>query len=496
MRRNRMERTIRGPGMNNMMPYEPPKYPFDAFHTVLRNTAYEILDNIQAPDALIGMSLSAAITAALQGRVNIKLPTGQIRGVSLNFLSIAESGERKSTVDGLAFAAMYERDIRAAEAHQGFLFDYQVALQRWTFQQKRLTHRLNKADRAGEDVEAILAEMTAQAKSKPKKPRLRCYMRQNITPRAIMDALEGDGESIAIATDEGQVMFRSGAMAELGILNKAWDGARLMTLDRADMDHLLVMNPRVTINIMTQKKILMEYLEKHGETARGSGHWARYLVGWPTSTQGERYVPDHELVWRHLPLFQERINTLLDQHDAMMASGKVHRELLEFSEEAKMRWFSLARETEWMLRPGDYLHDINDFASKVMEILGRLAAVFHYFNGEQGKISLDTLERPMTIVIWHVDEYKRLFSPAFVMPQDQVDANELALHLRKNIWGGYGSGSWVAKNHLLNGGPVRNARRLNAALRILEEKGAVRIGPAPKSRRLYVDLNDAFFGSF
>src|SRR3546814_11555916 len=68
----------------------------------------------------------------------------------------------------------------------------------------------------------------------------------------------------------------------------------------------------------------------------------------------------------------------------MYASGKVERDPVEFSDDAKARWFAQASKTEWMLRPGDYLHDITDFGSNAMEIVARLAAVMHYFGGAQG----------------------------------------------------------------------------------------------------------------
>lgn len=186
---------------------------------------------------------------------------------------------------------------------------------------------------------------------------------------------------------------------------------------------------------------------------------------------------------------------LLDQYDTVVATGTVCREQLEFSEDAKARWFSLARETEWMLRPGDYLHDINDFASKVMEILGRLAAVFHYFSGETGLITLDTLERAFAVMIWHVDEYKRLFSPEFVMPQDQIDARSVVSYLRRFVWRGTGSASWIAKNDLLRNGPLRSRDRLGAALHVLETDRAIWILAGQKNRRRYVHLNDPFFAS-
>lgn len=474
---------------------DPPKYPFHAFNMLIRNTADEIHRNIQAPDALIGMALIAGMAIVSQGLIEVKLPTGQKRPTSLNLIGIAESGERKSTIDALVFAPLYEHDRLKAMAFKAELNTYQLMRELWEAKNHGLRNRFVKAVRKEEAVDAIEMEMAEHAKLKPTKPRLRRFMRQNITSRALMDALQGDGESIAVATDEGQVMFKSDAMAQLGFLNKAWDGAPMLTLDRADMDHVLVMSPRVTISIMTQKSVLQAYLQKHGDIAKGSGHWARYLVGWPASTQGHREVNSGELVWDFLPTFQARMTELQCKYDEVIESGEITRELVEFSEDAKERWFELAQQTEWMLRPGDYLHDINDFASKVMEILGRLAAVMHYFNGEDGRISLDTLERAVTIMSWHVDEYKRLFSPQFTLPKEQVDAQKLAEYLRDNIWEGPQRNTFVPKSYFLHHGPAQNRARLNAAVSILEGLKAIWVVTETGSRRLLLQLSNNYFAS-
>jgi hypothetical protein len=440
------------------------------------------------------MGLIAGMATACQGLFDVKLPTGQCRPTSLNLIGIAESGERKSTVDGLVFAPLYERDCRKAKAFQAELDNYQTERELWEAHGQGLRNRLAKAVSKGESTEAIQAEMAHHAKLRPKKPRLRRFMRQNITPRAIMDALHGDGESIAITTDEGQVMFKGETMSQLGLLNKAWDGAPMLTLDRADFDHVLVMNPRVTISVMTQKSVLQAYLARHGEIAKGSGHWARYLVGWPDSMKGFRSVNTDELLWESLPLYQARMQELLEKYDSITASGEPKREVVEFSEDARARWFDLARQTEWMLRPGDYLHDIHDFASKIMELLGRVAAVFHCYNGEEGKVSLDTLERAFRVVQWHLEEYKRLFSPQFALAQDQIDAQAVFKYLRDSVWRGPRSDTHVPKNHVRQYGPVRDRDRLNAALRILEAQQAVWIVVAARGKQRFIRLSDWAFG--
>lgn len=147
-----------------------------------------------------------------------------------------------------------------------------------------------------------------------------------------------------------------------------------------------------------------------------------------------------------------------------------------------------------MLGHGGYLSDITDFASKVMEIAARLAAAMHDFGGEGEDISLDTLERAFVIVVWHIEEYKNLFSPQSLTRQEDEDARQLTQYLRERVWSGPGMNSFIQKNHLLRNGPLRNRIRLNAALDLLGQRAALWIGQGcPPDKRLYVCLNDLHF---
>ena len=473
--------------------FAPPPYPMGAFLVVVRDAGFELQRNVQAPDAMIGMSLIGAITMACQGLIEVKLPIGQIRPVTQNLLVIGESGERKSAVDGRVFEPFRDADALVEKSHEDALEAYRVERDWWQTVNNSIRREIDKAFRDNEGMGEAKAKLAAHAKLKPKKPKLRTKVRSDITQRAIMDALEGDGESIVIMTDDGESLFKGGAMGNLGVLNRLWDSPKSLPLDRAEQEHVAVLNPRVSIWIMTQEEVLKHYCEKRGKLAKGSGHWARYLVGYPLTTKGTRWVAPDELVWEYVPKFHVRVRELLVQFQDMVASGKVEREIVEFSEDAKVRWTQQANNTEWMIRPGEYMSDIDDFASKTMEIIARLAACMHYFAGDGGKISLDTLERAIDIVGWHVDEFKRLFAARPVMPQEQMDAYDVAVWLRTRIWRGWGSQSWVAKNQLLQYGPVRNRNRLNAALAVLSDQFAVWLGQNPKNKQWFVNLYDKFF---
>ena len=479
--------------MTTLVGRAPSPYPLNQFLVVARDAGTEIARNVQAPDALIGMSLINAISMACQGLIDVRLPTGMVRPVSQNLLIIAESGERKSTVSSLLFAPFREADTEAVATHKEKKEAYRVELDAWEAKNKGLRSAIARAISRGHDSDELEARLLEHGRRKPIEPRLRYFMRQEITGKAITEALVGDGESIAISTDEGHVLFRSEAMSHLGLLNRLWDSPGVLMRDRAD-ENLMAMNPRVSVSIMTQHEPLKAFLDRKGSVAKGSGHWARYLVGWPQSNMGFRQVSGEEPTWEYLPVFQKRIRTLLDRYRTMIESGSVERELIEFSLDAKSRWVELARETERLLRQGEYLSDINDFAAKVMEILARLAAAMHYFAEEAGPISVDTLNRAFEIVKWHEREYKYLFSPETAAPQDLVDARAVAHYLKTRVWGGLYSDTWVPRNQVLRNGPIRNRDRVHAALSLLQTRGAICIGTGPVDRKCYLQLINHFFG--
>src|SRR5690606_26581474 len=161
-----------------------------------------------------------------------------------------------------------------------------------------------------DDIEQLREELIRHGAREPAKPVLSRIVHQNITERPLMESMQGDGKSIAILSDEGEIVLKGGAMNKFGTLNKAWDGAKTLTLDRAD-DSIVVNNPRLTISMMVQERVFREFMNKRGEVARGSGHLARYLVAWPASTQGFRFMSLEEPVWEQLPRFHQRVSELL-----------------------------------------------------------------------------------------------------------------------------------------------------------------------------------------
>lgn len=469
----------------------PPPYPFSEFHLVIRDAAEEVWRNTQAPDALIGMELLADMAVSAQGLYDVRLPTGQLRPLSLNCLVVADSGERKTGVHSLVAEPLYAFDVEQMKKYETDAAEYELQSRIWKSIEAGLRRQLTKLAQEGHPLDEVRRQLTDHAASKPVKPRARRLMRQNATDRAIMDSLEGDGESIAFISDEGEIIIKGGALNLTGVLNKAWDGAAMLTLDRSDGVNVIARNPRVTVSYMVQRRVLKELLDRRGDVMRGSGHWARYLIGFPASTQGTRYTYRLEKEWCHLPKFHERMRELLDEFGRRIDAGAVERTTLEFCDDAIPRWIEMTNYTESLLQPSGYLHDIKDFASKALEIAARVAALFHIYSKQEGKISVDSLNRAIGIVEWHLHEFKRIFSPVEI-PQEHRDAQVLEHYLFVNYW--CRNYLFAQKNMVLRNGPVRPRSRLDAALKCLISMQRVWISHGARKER-YINLVPAYFST-
>jgi Protein of unknown function (DUF3987) len=92
-------------------------FPVEALGKVLGNAAKAIQDRTQAPMAIGAQSVLATAALAVQGHANVLLPTRQKRPLSLYMITIAESGERKTSCDLEATWPIERYEERLREEH-------------------------------------------------------------------------------------------------------------------------------------------------------------------------------------------------------------------------------------------------------------------------------------------------------------------------------------------------------------------------------------------
>lgn len=472
-------------------------YPLNSLPDFMHQSAWEVHHFVQCSHAQVGMAFVAGMVITCQGLVDFKSPlTGKPRSIGINQMIVSESGDRTTTSDAFVLAPIFQHDARAVAMHEEMLKAYRANRTMWMNMSKSLSRRLVKLKTDGKDTTMLEAQIAEHQRQEPIAPRLRRLIRQDITARSSMDALAGHNETLSFVTDEGQTLFGSDIMRHVGKLNSFWDGTSPLSLDRANGETIIARDARVSMYFKAHEPVLKRYIKKYGEIARGAGLWARFLVSKPESLKGQRVVIGGEFKSETLPDIHARMMELMAIYDEKILSGPFERDVVELSDDAKDLWFHFAKQVEHDQKPGSWLHDVSDHASKFMENVGRLAATFHYFSGAAGKISAVTLRKAQEIVFWHMYEYVRLFSAYGALSPAHAAAGELIDHLLEHFWEGPGKGTKVPRSKILTSGPepVRNAAGLNAALHLLQADNIVSVFKNPEeNQKEYFLLQDWYF---
>lgn len=471
-----------------MINNNPNRYPIDRLTPCLYRAAMEIADIVDCTDIIAGTSTLNAANAATCRKARWKHPgTGKFHTSTLYSMIFAISGDRKTTADNLACKPIYEVEAKNILDHAKHMALFKSEHATWSSIQAGLLSRIKKLSRDGMNTIDAQADALAHAALEPIEPSLRRLIRQDITKRAIYEALEGDGAMAAFMVDEGQIFLEGDIMRHLGVLNKIWDGAAILTYDRAKQDTIIVRNPCACISIMVQPSVFNKFLQRHGAIAHGSGHFARYLFARSPSLQGYRRTNPINTDLVDLVPFHDRITELLQLNVDEDMPAK--HELLEFDAQAKAEWFQMAAKVENDLKPGSFLADIGDFASKYMDIVGRIATTMHVFEGLSGDISVDTLQRAEWIACWHLNEYKAIFSMEMQRSQESIDAEAVYGYLHSRYYSRRILS--VSKNFVRQHAGVRGERYYRAIDELIS-MNAIEIQPGRNNMQLIV-FNPQFF---
>ena len=110
---------------------EPEPYPFDALPDSIRNAVEEVHGFIKAPIPLVASSALSAVSLVVQAHIDVKRAEHLEGPASLYFLTIADSGERKSTCDRYFMQSIRDYETRQREAARQDIAGYKAALESW-----------------------------------------------------------------------------------------------------------------------------------------------------------------------------------------------------------------------------------------------------------------------------------------------------------------------------------------------------------------------------
>ncbi|MDY7566651.1 YfjI family protein [Pseudomonas sp. RTC3] len=460
-------------------------FPSFACFPILKAAIDEAENNIQAPRSLIFFGALATIAIGVQGLFDVRKPNGQCVPTSLMLLSIADSGERKSTAENNFFGAIRDFQKRKGLEYQSELKEWESNSKIWDVKYKvRLKEiaKLTRDEECSEDAERRLIE---HGKARPSKPKQLKILYEDSTSEALFLGIHQNFPSAGLVSSEGGGVLNGRALTDLSKHNAIWSGDSI-TVDRKTAESYEVVGARLTVSIMSQRSAFDEYIKRAGEKSRGSGLWARFLVCNPRSTQGTRFLKNETVSWGCRNKFSARLAEFLELSSDLLEVSCRKRKIISFSPEAGEMWLDVYNAIESNIKVEGRFHQMGDHASKLADNIARVAALLHCFEGFGGSVSCDTLKFAVDFCLWCSDEFYYLFLPKTEEELDAMALEEWLLLDRER------SDCRLSRNRILQYGPnkLRGKKRLDKALERLHMQNRVRFFSGNGTQ--YVELCKTF----
>ncbi len=471
----------------------PNLFPKQALTPRLQMAANEICQETKAPVESVVSALLATISLVCQGKIKIRKRHNLISPVSLWFIIILGSGERKSTVVKLVFKAVEEFMAEQDENHRQKMTAFNEKLVAWNAETKGILAAIKKKATKGESTADEQVRLDQHNSHKPTKPMKFKLLHEKFTPLALLKNLSECYPTTGIISDEAACVFSSRGLSDMALINRGLDGST-MSAERASDESLIVRDPSITMALYVQKEISDDFFSGKGALARAIGLLARCYYVAPPESAGTRFLAYSVTTSGEATrAFHERCLEILKSHVNEETDELTEKTELSFAPDAQSRWEYEHDRIESMMQPGGFLANDKDFGSKLADKMGRLAALLHYFEGYVGPISLDTLERSITISAWYAEEFVRNFAKPQLPPKEQVNADLLVCWLANFV---RTSNQWfIKKNDLRQYGPnaLRNKIDLNAALLLLWQQGILAEAKNQGDKTVFITLNPNYF---
>jgi putative DNA primase/helicase len=473
---------------------EPEPYPVDALPDAIRAAVEEVAGFVKAPVPMVASCALASLSVAAQAHADVQRAEKLKRPVGLYLLTIADSGERKSTCDGFFSRAIREWDAAQAEAAKPAQTAYRAAIEAWEARRSGIKDAIRSAAKRQKSTASLQTELRDLEQEKPEAPRVPRLLYGDATPESLAYGLARQWPCGGVLSAEAGIVFgghamgRESVMRNLALLNVLWDGDPL-TVDRRTSESFTIRGARLTVALQVQEPTLREFFTRSGALARGSGFLARFLIAWPESTQGRRPFTEAPDKWPALSAFNQRIAALLEHPAPVDGGGGLCPTALSLTPEAKAAWVEYHDTIERELASGGELYDVRDVASKSADNAVRLAALFQMFSGTVGAVGIEAFESAAPIAAWHLYEARRFFGE-LALPAEMADATRLDGWLIETC--NRERCTAVPTREAQRLGPVREKMRLEAALRELTELDRVLV--VQDGRRKLIEVNPRLVG--
>lgn len=393
--------------IREVVPADP--FPVEALGDLLGAAARGIQDVVQAPAAVCSQSVLAAATLAVQGYSDIELSVRRIRPISGFFLTVAATGERKTSTDDDALLAIVKREKALKDDYDIRFPQYKVALLAWE-------KARDAAVKAANGVQCEIVAAINALGPEPMPPLLPMLTCPEPTIEGLYKLLAAGQPAIGIFSSEGGQFIGGHGMNDEAKLRTAtglsglWDGTPIKRVRAVDGISVMT-GRRLSLHLMCQPDVAARMLSD--SDLLDQGLLSRCLVAAPTSTAGTRLSHDPDpasdiainryndtllrILRRPLPL-------------AVGSNNELSPPVIKLSKEATALWKVFADDIEIKMTPDGELSTILGLANKLAEHAARLAAVLTLVEDiEAREIPVEKMASGIILAQYYAAEALRLF---------------------------------------------------------------------------------------
>jgi hypothetical protein len=413
-------------------------YPIWALPDIIKDAVEEVIQLTQAPEALVAGSALATVSASLQDLVSVQRNEQLVGPVGLFLLTVARSGERKSTVDRLLGKAVRDWEAEQVELARPSMVQFTADFKNWEAIDAGLRDAQRKCAREGSPDDGLADRIAENEALKPREPRVPSIVRGDDTPEAFAAALEKWPVAFVLNAEAGLVfggpgMNQDSVMRNLSQFNVAWDGGHIRRA-RTTGQNVDVQGMRVAVCLQVQPEVLANFMQKCGPLAKGIGFMGRILMCEPQSTQGSRmYEPPAEGT-PALSAFNARVRQLLSVERRFDQHGQLSTFPMPFNALAQRAWEEFYNMVEEQLGQSGRYMPIQEMASKAAENAARIACCLHVFaaQGDQTTVGPESMLAATDLMKWYLEEALRVLDQT-ILSKAVLDAEALEEWLAERI---------------------------------------------------------------
>ncbi|MFC0278613.1 YfjI family protein [Falsigemmobacter intermedius] len=373
-------------------------------------------DVSQAPIGIAAQSALSVASLAVQGFADVETLGGDAP-LSLFCLTIAESGERKSSCDRLLMKGVRAYERAQAETFRADMAEHEVAREIWQGKRKRLLIEAAGSDKLkATGAEADLRNLGHE----PRPPLYPNVTAQEPTFEGLLKLYQIGRPALGLFSDEaggfigGHAMNSDNKLKTIAGLSQLWNGDTVNRIRSGDgaSDYP---GRRLAMHLMVQPVAARPLLAD--PQASGQGFLARFLITEPPSAIGTRLRRGHDLASdTAISAFTDRLRAILE---TPLPTGSNPQELtpprLLLSKDAKELLWRFYEAVEVAQAAGGQMEHVRAYGSKAAEQAARIAGVLTLWADlEAREVTPQAMGWGITLAQFYLGEAKRLAEAGLV----------------------------------------------------------------------------------